>query len=393
MGATIAVAKFTEKSLSLMSEIVDLDQVVAARDGGGAPDTEPAPAPATEPEPATGPVATGQPDPTARKTPEKWGAAAGAQPDGAEKPEPAVDFTKLFVGEGDKKRSVAEMLEQHEAQRAQLEALDKDVFLSEFLKVYRGGGDVLQFLEVKKTDWDKVSDLDVLRRRLDEQNAGLSERARNKIFESEILNKYKIGDASVKEGSDEYQINMELLKRDADKVRSEKKDVQRKYSVPDPAERVGKSNDEMSPEELSRWRQSVVADDTVSKFLKEKKIPVSAGKDGLFALEVDKPEDAVEMIVDERRFWDLFFKDTKQKKGVDFGKASKVFAFAADPAAYEERLIDIGRALGEEAYVKERKNAGGAMNERAGFGEGGLGVTESEFKSGFLKEALKQKRR
>ena len=215
--------------------------------------------------------------------------------------------------------------------------IESDEWLKNFLDEYQSGGDVEKYLSAK-VDWDKKDDLEVLRVGFEKKNSDLDPELMDVAFRKEMINKYGIDpfDEDTDTESADYKYAMALKKRDANKVRSEFKEEQGKYSVP-------KAKEINTPQaNVEDFKKKVLEDNDVKSILDKKllQLDVKSESGDSFNYELESAEPIVEMMWDESKFWNLFL--TPEGK-VDLKKAAKVFAYAKDPQKFESQVFDWGK--------------------------------------------------
>lgn len=220
----------------------------------------------------------------------------------------------------------------------------KDDFIKKVVDKYNQDGSLEDFFKAYSTDWDKLSDQDVLKKQFFEENADMEdEKAIERLWKKE-LSKYTI-DADEYD-QEEVETGLALMKRDAKKVRVKFKERQQEYLQP--------SKKEDAPDDSKRIEalQKFVDNDDVVKTVKESKI-VSLDIDGeKFNFEVDNPQVIADSLINENLFFNQFVKDGKP----DTGKWAEVMAYATNPQKFRKSLVDYGRSLERKSMEEELKN-------------------------------------
>lgn len=113
------------------------------------------------------------------------------------------------------------------------ENLEKDQFFKGLFEYWKQTGDVSPYLNAYRVDYDQVSDEQLLREQFDQEMEGieLTNEELDAAFAREVLSKYSLDDP---DGYDdlEKKIGAGRLKKDADKLRTELKGEQAKFSAP-----------------------------------------------------------------------------------------------------------------------------------------------------------------
>jgi hypothetical protein len=298
-----------------------------------------------------------------------------------------VDLSTLTLDIGGQSRTVQELLNERDALIQKFEEITKDQFLKGFIEHYMNTGNASAYLEAKGVDWDKKDDLDVLRLKYERENSDLDPKIRDKAWRRKIAEEYKIRpDLSQEEiESEDYEIAQGFLKRDAIKARNEFKDTQSKFQIVDRKQEEKPQQQKFDPQ---AYRQKVLEEKDVDSFIKSKLLKLGIKNDSgqAFGFEVPNPEQIVEMMVDDRKFWEKFY-DSKTRV-VDRAKQARIYAFAMNPDEYDQQLVDFGKNLGLEERLKEAKNTDSRLDKKPADSL----TKEASFAKRFLTEALKQKK-
>lgn len=308
------------------------------------------PTPAPTPDPIPSPDPTPEPDPS-------------PAPDPAPDPAPANDFpADKFGGKFKSWEEIESALNKPEP-----EAPKYDEFLQKLIDKYQTDGTLDDYFKAYSVDYDAVSDQDMLKRNFFEQNQGLSDKAKEKLWEKE-LSKYTIDPDEFSD--DEVELGKELMKRDADKLRAEAKEKQKAYISPQ----------NKAPEvDLQKLKEQVEALPEVQKLKSEKKLSLSV--DGqTINYEVDDPDFAVSSMVDDSGFYGLFTENGK----LNPAKWATVVEFARNQERILKTVLDQGKTLGRAEIEAEMKNTKLPTTQPAS------GSTAGDFKSGLLEAFARQ---
>jgi len=221
----------------------------------------------------------------------------------------------------------------------------KDPFIEKAVQYYETYGTLQPFLRATEVDYTEMSDLEVLKVKFDTENADLSPKARQKLFDKE-LEKYGL-DAYDEE---DVEVGQALLKRDAQKLRQTFIEEQQQFlnNVQSPQASTGPSQEELAAQqEQSRKIISV----GVSSVIKDNIIKVGANGEGI-NYQIQNPNDVVDYALDSNKFLSIFAKDGS----VDWDKWTKTVAFAQNPTQFISELIKHGKSLGRKAMESELKN-------------------------------------
>ena len=246
-----------------------------------------------------------------------------------------------------KANNLEELFEDYKSLRDS-ENVFKDDFIKNAVAYYNENGTLNPYLEAKSVDFTEMGDEKVMRYNLKKQNPTLSDKALERLYQRDVINKYSLDNDKFDE--DEVELGKELLKADADKLRKSFVDEQKKFVEP-----VASKNKEDAVELEERkvqWEKTVNSHKLTKDVMDNKRILINF-KDETFSYEVDNPKELQEMTLDNNKFFNLF---ADGEGNVDFDRWYRVLTYAADPETYEQSLISHGIGLGQEKVVKDLKN-------------------------------------
>lgn len=246
-----------------------------------------------------------------------------------------------------KAENLEELFEDYKSLR-ESENVFKDDFIKNAVAYYNENGTLNPYLEATAVNFTEMGDEQVMRYNLKKNNPTLSDRAIERLYQRDVINKYSLDEDKFEE--DEVELGKELLKADADKLRNTFVDEQKKFIEPVVSETKEKAENQKI--ERSEWESTVKTNKTTKDVLDNKRILISF-KDETFSYEVDNPQELQEMTIDNNKFFNLF---SDGQGNVDFDKWYRVLTYAADPETYEQSLISHGIGLGQEKVVKDLKN-------------------------------------
>jgi hypothetical protein len=220
----------------------------------------------------------------------------------------------------------------------------KDDFIKQAVEYYEKTGNLTPYLEAKTVDYTAMPDEEIMRRNLRDQYSDLSEKAFDKLFKQQVTDKYKLNADEWDE--DESELGRELLRTEANKVRSQYIQQQNQFKAPEP------EVDEAISEAVNRFRESVQNSELTKSILDQKKISIKIGEDQ-FNYELQAPSDIVDMTLDNDKFFTQF---ADGQGGVDYAKWYKTAAYSQNPEQFERSLINFGKTLGRQEVTKEIKN-------------------------------------
>lgn len=223
----------------------------------------------------------------------------------------------------------------------------KDDFIKEVVEFYEKTGDLTPYLQAKLVDFNAMSDEEIMRRELREQYPEVSDKAFDKLYKQQVIDKYKL-DADLYE-EDDTELGKELLKSEAAKLRAKYQEWQSGFKAPEP--QPDNSAEEMK-RHLEQFEKTVKENELTKSLLNDKRIAIKTG-DGEFAFEVADPNTLVDMTVDNKKFFGQFVAGEGK---LDYEKWYKTVAYAQNQELFEKSMINYGKTLGREEITKELKN-------------------------------------
>ena len=221
----------------------------------------------------------------------------------------------------------------------------KDPFIEKAVQYYETYGTLQPFLRATEVDYTEMTDLEVLKVKFDTENADLSPKARQKLFDKE-LEKYGLDSYD----EEDKEVGEALLKRDAQKLRKTFIEEQQQFlnNVQSPQASTGPSQEELAAQQEQSRK---IISEGVSAVIKDNIIKVGANGEGI-NYQIQDPNVVVDYAMDSNKFLSIFAKDGS----VDWDKWTKTVAFAQNPTQFISELIKHGKSLGRKAMESELKN-------------------------------------
>jgi len=229
----------------------------------------------------------------------------------------------------------------------------KDDFIKGVVEYYEKTGDITPYLQAKLVDFNQMSDEEIMRRSLREQYPDVSDKAFDRLYKQQVIDKYKLDPDEY--GEDDFELGQELLKSEAAKSRQKYVDWQNGFKAPEPSNESSQEQEQAEAEAreaLQKFEQSVKSHELTKNILENKRIAIKVGEEE-FAYEIPEPESIVDMTVDNDKFFSQFASSEGQ---IDFSKWYKTAAYSQNPELFEKALINYGKTLGRSEVTKEIKN-------------------------------------
>ena len=222
----------------------------------------------------------------------------------------------------------------------------KDPFIEKAVQYYETYGTLQPFLRATEVDYNEMTDVEILKVKFDAENADLSPKAKQKLFDKE-LEKYGL-DAYDEE---DQEVGQALLKRDAQRLRKAFIEEQQQFLnnvQPPQAQQQGPSQEELAAQQEQSRK---IISEGVAAVIKDNIIKVGANGEGI-NYQIQDPNVVVDYAMDSNKFLSIFAKDGS----VDWDKWTKTVAFAQNPTQFISELIKHGKSLGRKAMEAELKN-------------------------------------
>lgn len=227
----------------------------------------------------------------------------------------------------------------------------KDDFIKGAVDYYTKTGDLTPYLQAKTVDFTKMDDAEIMRRNLREQYPDVSEKAFDRLYKQQVIDKYKL---DVEEwGEDDAELGKELLRSEADKLRSKYIDWQKGFVAPEPQSSIEASQQEEEARlAMEQFERTVLNDPFTKSLLDSKRVSIKSGEDE-FNYELPDANSLVDMTLDNNKFFSQFAANEGQ---LDYNKWYKTVAYSQNPEQFEKALINFGKTLGRAEVTKEIKN-------------------------------------
>lgn len=238
----------------------------------------------------------------------------------------------------------------------------------EALGLPKGGGEYKKFFEAAKagkeefkkfvdvafTDYDKVSDQDVLRASFDKKYAGMgfTEDDRKLLFDDYVQKTYSLTGDEVAD-----RLGLLRMKADALEVRNALKQEQAGYVIPT----IGEQNKPQSTTQSAEYQElteQLLNHPTLKQFETNRTVTFGSGEEAYnFEVSADVPVNDVITKNMGLLFQPFISKDANGKVNVDVARIAKLTAYAHNMDKVEEMLMRHGAKLGEKRFIdKELKN-------------------------------------
>jgi hypothetical protein len=227
----------------------------------------------------------------------------------------------------------------------------KDDFIRGAVEYYEKTGDLTPYLQAKTVDFTKMDDAEIMRRSLREQYPDVSEKAFDRLYQQQVVEKFKL---DVEQwGEDDAELGKELLRTEADKLRSKYIDWQKGFVAPEPQEDPNAEEQERATmEAISQFERAIKENHITKSILDSKRVSIKAGDDE-FNYELPEANSLVDMTLDNNKFFQQFAAGEGQ---LDYNKWYKTVAYSQNPEQFERALINFGKTLGRSEVTKEIKN-------------------------------------
>lgn len=212
-----------------------------------------------------------------------------------------------------------------------------DEFDIEFAKYRKSGGDPYKYLEAKTFDYNKVSDLDLMKSEFAKKYAHLTPEEQSYLFNK----KYGVTDLD----DEDVKIDKNIaLKADAHEVRQARIAEQQKFKIPEATVQPQQPVDDKT----EQVKQYVVQHEATKNLLTSKRVEVGGG----FKFQINKPESLTDIVLNGNSKY-----TTNEKGEPDLGKLYKIALYTAMGEKYDEYLINYGKSLAQKAIIEEGQNA------------------------------------
>lgn len=227
----------------------------------------------------------------------------------------------------------------------------KDDFIKGAVEYYEKTGDLTPYLQAKTVDFSKLDDASIMRRSLREQYPDVSDKAFDRLYHQQVVEKYKL-DAE-QWGEDDSELGKELLRSEADKLRSKYVEWQKGFVAPEPQlDQDAEEQERATMEAIAQFEKAVKENEITKSILNSKRVSIKAGDDE-FNYELPEVNALVDMTLDNNKFFQQFSAGEGQ---LDYSKWYKTVAYSQNPEQFERALINFGKTLGRSEVTKEIKN-------------------------------------
>ena len=223
----------------------------------------------------------------------------------------------------------------------------KDDYIKGLVDYYTKTGDIKPYVDAMSKNYDEMSAESILRENYREQYPKLTNAQFEKLFQKELKSKYNLDEENYDD--EDSELSKALMENDAEKLRIQFKERQTKFAAPP---------DEPQPnreEQFEQWKEIVNQDNFVSKFKQEPKFTLKYDNNE-FNIEVQEANDVVEAAFNDQKIFQNFLVGKGENAKVDFEKFLKTYYYAKNPEAFEKRLIEFGKNLGQGKILDDLQN-------------------------------------
>lgn len=223
----------------------------------------------------------------------------------------------------------------------------KDDYIKGLVDYYAKTGDIKPYIDAMSKNYDEMSAESILRESYREKYPKLSDAQFEKLFRKELGNKYGINEDNYDD--EEAELANALMENDAEKLRLEFKERQNKFAAPPDTPQV-------DPKEVfEEWKQVVEQDKFVDKFKKEPKFTLKYDNNE-FNIEVQEANDVLDAALNDRKIFQNFIEGKGNNAQINFEKFLKTYYYSKNPEAFEKRLIEFGKNLGQGKILDDLQN-------------------------------------
>lgn len=228
-----------------------------------------------------------------------------------------------------------------------------DAYFKKLYEAYKN--DALdEFLITTHTDYDAISDADILRMQIDSQYKNLSDDDRDLIFQMKLQKDFNISDLN----SDDSRAGKLMMKLAAQEIRDGLKKQQAEYQPPTRPNEVEQFKKQLELQQLEAQKQVEDFKNYFTQTPEYKQFETSrlvefGDQENKVRFEIDRSADFLGETLDQQKFFSKFVKDDGQ---VDVAKWQRVWAYANNPQAVERALFNSGKSAGEKRLFDELKN-------------------------------------
>ncbi len=228
-----------------------------------------------------------------------------------------------------------------------------DAYFKKLYEAYKN--DALdEFLITTHTDYDAISDADIIRMQIDSQYKNLSDEDRDLIFQMKLQKDFNISDLN----SEDSKAGKLMMKLAAQEIRDGLKQQQAEYQPPTRTNEVEQFKKQLELQQLEAQKQVEDFKNYFTQTPEYKQFETSrlvefGDQENKVRFEIDRSADFLGETLDQQKFFSKFVKDDGQ---VDVAKWQRVWAYANNPSAVEKALFNSGKSAGEKRLFDELKN-------------------------------------
>lgn len=217
---------------------------------------------------------------------------------------------------------------------------DFAIELDEHLK---RGGQAIDYLMARAIDYNKVSDVDLIKGDFDKKYSSLSPEDRAALF-NDVYKQSEYDDDAQK------AVGLIRMKADAHILRQSKIAEQQSFKIPEQMQQQQEVQQQPNyGEQAEATKKYITENQATQAFLQSKRVAIPLGEKDSFNFSINDPNYLIKVMTDQQ----LWAKHLTDKQGEpDINKMLRVAKYVVDPDAHDMQIYNYGHQRGERKKVE-----------------------------------------
>lgn len=217
---------------------------------------------------------------------------------------------------------------------------DFAIELDEHLK---RGGQAIDYLMARAIDYNKVSDIDLIKGDFDKKYSSLSPEDRSALF-NDVYKQSEYDDDAQK------AVGLIRMKADAHILRQSKIAEQQSFKIPEQMQQQQEVQQQPNyGEQAEATKKYITENQATQAFLQSKRVAIPLGEKDSFNFSINDPNYLIKVMTDQQ----LWAKHLTDKQGEpDINKMLRIAKYVVDPDAHDMQIYNYGQQKGERKKVE-----------------------------------------
>lgn len=212
----------------------------------------------------------------------------------------------------------------------------------------RNGGNAIDYLMARAVDYNKVSDLDIVKDNFTKKYPNLSSEERDALF-ADVYRQSEFEEENAK------TMGIIRMKADAHELRQKKIAEQQSFKIPEPVKQEQGQQQPNNEAAIQQTRDFIKNHDATKSLIESKRVAIALGKEDSFRFNIDNPDFLIDVMTNK----DTWAKVLSTKQGEpDMNRIIRAAKYIIDMDAHDNAIFNYGVQKGERKKVEGNQYVG-----------------------------------